>query len=267
MSFCQKCGSEIPNNSQVCPNCGAVTGEVTNLNAPVAPAQPSAPKKSNKALIGIIIAVAAVAVIAIVAVVLLLGGKSKNNGSNSTPSNYAPATQNNETENNKNTAANWYDGVWKDGDLTFKIPCTFREFFDATQTNNKEEAEEYFGGLKLEDIDRKTSYISDNYNEEDFEGEIYFDTDGATNMWDTTVEKIVFESYKDGKFDLVRLEPGIYIGMSKDEAVQLIGEPDKTETLSGGASDYYYNHGNMELILYLDSDGIVEKISLDCDNG
>ena len=73
--FCKKCGSQIPDNSAFCPECGAAVSAAQAeqpSNAPMAPA--AKPAMDKKRLTGIIAVGAAALVVIIILVAILAGG-------------------------------------------------------------------------------------------------------------------------------------------------------------------------------------------------
>lgn len=83
--FCKYCGSNIPDNANVCPFCGKPLVDNFQPAAPVAqnqpmpgvlPVQPAQPAKKNKKPLIIVIAVLAVVLIAIIAVIAIAAGGS-----------------------------------------------------------------------------------------------------------------------------------------------------------------------------------------------
>lgn len=86
--FCKYCGKEMPENANVCPNCG--NGAVNN-------AQPVTNKKSGKGIVITLVALLAVA--AVIICVLLLNNNSDNTIK---PEGYSQST-NNSGSNSKNT--------------------------------------------------------------------------------------------------------------------------------------------------------------------
>lgn len=239
--YCQKCGCEIADDALFCPKCGATVvgadapAQPADPVQPADPAQPADPKKSNKGLIGIIVAVAVIAVVAIIAVVVILGGKSKNN---ITPANDAPITQDAEaaTQNSEEpaaqtlTAANWYDYVFVDGGGSVKLPCTLREFFDAIVAVDREKWEAEINSMTPQDVGESShlSLYSDIYGEDTVRYEIRIEANGATSVWDYRVKKLEIEACErnsTAKYEKVNLQPGLYIGMTEEEVITLLGEP------------------------------------------
>lgn len=272
MSFCQKCGNEIANDAQFCPKCGATVGNAENTSSPAAPTQPNVPKKSNKGLIGIIAAVAVVAVVAIIAVVVILGGKSKNNVA---PANDAPITQEAENINaddteaatqnaetpapQTNTAANWYDFVFVEGNQSIDLPCTLRAFVDAMVTSGKSDVEADLNSVDANDLKDfyKFDMSSENYKDIDLSYEVRVYKNGATNIWDYTVCAITVKGNQTKTYPDVNLQPGIYIGMSETDMLNLVGTPNNKNETSGGKTAYLFENGDYELEVDCDENGRV----------
>ena len=74
--FCRKCGAELPDNAQVCANCGTSVSSVPETGIPNGSESISVKKKISNRTIGIAAVAAVIVVILAVLAVIFFGGRS-----------------------------------------------------------------------------------------------------------------------------------------------------------------------------------------------
>ena len=133
MSFCKKCGNEIKDDLQFCPNCGAASGENVSSNSPIIQAQTTASKKRSKWIIAITCMMVATALIAIV-LILFGNSKKKNNYNANSYNSYTNETQPSGVEKSKFFAHNYEKPIFTYIEALEKND--YKKYIDAKFTDN-----------------------------------------------------------------------------------------------------------------------------------